>query len=62
MSQDSITVLKRGKLAPSIQHNIDSHLAIINEVYIILPYKGLNVEGGEFNPHKLKNPDIHGAD
>ena len=53
---------KKGKLAPSIQHKLDSHITIINEIYSILPITRLNVEGGEFDPHKLKNPDIHGED
>ena len=47
---------KKGKLAPSIQHKLDSHITIINEIYSILPITQLNVEGGEFDPHKLKKP------
>ena len=52
---------KKGKLAPSIQHKIDSHLTIIKKVCGFIPVKNIIVETAEFDPHKLKNPDIQGT-
>lgn len=53
---------KKGKLAPSIQHKIDSHLTIIKKVCGFIPVENIIVETAEFDPHKLKNPDIRGSE
>ena len=53
---------KKGKLAPSIQHKINSHLAVIDEICAILPVTNIMVETAEFDPHKLKNPEITGKE
>lgn len=53
---------KEGKIAPSIQHKIDSHITVIDEICSILPVTNIIVETGEFDPHKLKNPDISGKE
>ena len=47
---------KKGKLAPSIQHKIDSHLTIIKRICNIIPIENIIVETAEFDIHKLKNP------
>ena len=52
---------KKGKLAPSVQHKIDSHLTIIKRVCSIIPVSNIIVETGEFDVHKLKNPDVSGV-
>ena len=53
---------KKGKLAPSIQHKIDSHLTIIKRICSILPVENIIVETAEFDVHKLKNPSVSGVD
>lgn len=53
---------KKGKLAPSIQHKIDSHLTIIKKVCGLIPIEKIIVETAEFDIHKLKNPNIRGAE
>lgn len=47
-------------VAPSIQHKIDSHVHVIEEVYKILPITKLVVEVASFDIQKIKNPDISG--
>jgi hypothetical protein len=51
-----------GWLAPSIQHKLDSHIKVINQIKSILPVSGINVEVAAFDIQKIKNPDIHGTD
>ncbi len=53
---------KKGKLAPSIQHKTNSHINIIKKICKILPVDNIIVESAEFDPHKLKNPNINGAE
>ena len=51
---------KRGWIAPSVRHKIDSHIRIISFVYSILPVSKLIVEVAQFDTQKIKNPDISG--
>ena len=53
---------KKGKLAPSIQHKIDSHLTIIKRICNIIPIENIIVETAEFDIHKLKNPEVYGVE
>ena len=53
---------KKGKLAPSIQHKINSHINIIKKICKILPVDNIIVESTEFDPQKLKNPNIAGVE
>lgn len=53
---------KKGKVAPSIQHKIDSHITIIKKVCNILPISNILVETAEFDTHKLKKPNVNGKD
>ena len=53
---------KKGKLAPSIQHKIDSHLTIIKRICNIIPIENIIVETAEFDVHKLKNPTVSGVE
>lgn len=53
---------KKGRLAPSIQHKLDSHITIIQKVCNILPVVNIIVETAEFDTHKLKNPDVSGVE
>lgn len=53
---------KKGWIAPSIQHKIDTHLSIIEFVHKILPVTNIIVEVASFNIQKIKNPNISGAE
>jgi len=49
----------KGWLAPSVEHKIQTHFKVIENVYKILPVKNLIVETASFDIQKIKNPDIH---
>ena len=49
---------KKGWLAPSIQHKLDSHVKFIDSIYDILPVTKLNIEVANFDIQKIKNPNI----
>jgi len=50
-----------GWLPPSIQHKLDSHVKIVEEVKKILPVTRIRVEVTAFDTQKIKNPDISGV-
>lgn len=52
---------RKGLLAPSVQHKVDCHLTVIRKVCNILPVDRIIVETAEFDPHKLKNPNVSGV-
>lgn len=52
---------KKGWLAPSVKHKVDSHLKIISDVCSIIPIKKIIVEVASFDMQKIKNPDISGV-
>lgn len=51
---------RKGKVAPSVQNKIDCHLTIIRKVCSMLPVVNIIVETAEFDPHKLRNPEVSG--
>ena len=51
---------KEGRLAPSIQHKLDSHVRLIKKIQAILPITKVMVEIGSFDVQKLKTPEIEG--
>ena len=53
---------KKGWLAPSIQHKIDTHLTVISKVCEILPISKIIVETASFDTQKLKNDKVEGYD
>ena len=53
---------KDGWLPPSIQHRIDSHVRIVEDVTKILPITEIIVEIGLFDTQKISNPDISGEE
>ena len=53
---------KKGWLAPSIRHKIETHLTVIANVHKILPITRIIVETASFDIQKIKNPDISGTD
>lgn len=52
----------KGWLAPSIEHKINTHLRVINDVHKILPITKIIVEVASFDIQKIKNPAIEGAE
>lgn len=52
----------KGWLAPSIEHKIQSHLRVIQEVHNILPVSDIVIEVASFDIQKIKNPDMKGTD
>jgi hypothetical protein len=53
---------KKGWVAPSIGHKIDTHLTVISKVYEVLPISKIIVETASFDIQKLKNDKIKGYD
>lgn len=53
---------KEGWLAPSIEHKINSHLKIVEDLHKILPITKIIVEVASFDTQKIKNPNIEGKE
>lgn len=53
---------REGWLAPSIQHRIDSHVRLVEDVMKILPITEIIVEIGLFDTQKISNPEISGEE
>ena len=53
---------KDGWLPPSIQHRIDSHVRIVEDVMRILPITKIIVEIAIFDAQKISNPEISGEE
>jgi len=58
----SATTKKKGWLAPSIQHKIDTHLTVISKICEILPIDKIIVETASFDMQKLKDDKVKGCD
>ena len=54
--------IKKGWLAPSVEHRLGSHIRAVNLVKSILPVSEINVEAAAFDIQKIKNPGISGAE
>ena len=52
----------KGWLAPSIEHKIQTHLKVVENLKTILPITCIVVETASFDIQKIKNPDISGVD
>ena len=52
----------KGWLAPSIEHKINTHLRVVNDIHKILPITKIIVEVASFDIQKIKNPDIQGVE
>lgn len=50
--------IRQGRLAPTLRSKIDAHLREIHFVQSILPIVNIIIEGGSFDPHALKNPEV----
>ena len=57
-----VNTKKKGWLAPSIQHKIQTHLHVVKKIQAILPIQTIIVETASFDTQKLKNPMIQGVD
>ena len=53
---------EEGWLAPSIQHKLDSHIKVIEQVKKIIPVSKIIFQVAKFDIQKIKNPDIKGLD
>lgn len=53
---------KKGWLAPSIEHKINTHLKVIENVHKILPIIKIIIETASFDIQKIKNPNISGTE
>ena len=53
---------KKGWLAPSIQHRIDSHVRLVEDVTKILPITEIIIEISIFDAQKISNPEISGEE
>ena len=53
---------KEGWLAPSVQHKINTHIRVVDDVCKILPIANIIVEVASFDIQKIKNPDIEGVE
>ena len=53
---------KKGWLAPSIRHKLDTHIKFIDELKGILPIEKITIEVANFDIQKMKNPSISGKE
>ena len=51
-----------GWLAPSIQHKLESHIKLINNIKRLLPITRIVIEVAAFDIQKIKNPEISGTE
>lgn len=52
----------KGWLAPSIEHKINTHLKVVDQIHKILPISKIIVETASFDIQKIKNPEINGKE
>lgn len=50
----------KGWLAPSVEHKIQTHIKVIQNVCSIVPVTKIRIETAEFDVHKIKNPEVQG--
>lgn len=53
---------QKGWLAPSIQHKLDTHIRLIEQMKQIIPITKIVIEVANFDIQKMKNPDIQGTE
>ncbi len=52
----------KGWLAPSVQHNVESHLKVIQLVEELLPLRDITIEVAQFDLQKIRHPAIEGKE
>lgn len=57
-----VSVKKKGWLAPSVQHRLDSHIRFVEKVKRLLPISTVIVEVASFDTQKMQNPEISGVE
>ena len=57
-----VSAKKKGWLAPSIQHKLNTHIKMIDKVKEILPISQINIEVATFDTQKMQNPEIKGVE
>ena len=55
-----VSTKKKGWLAPSVRHKIESHVKLVEKIHTFLPIKRVVVEVASFDIQKIKNPTISG--
>ena len=53
---------KKGWLAPSIDHKLQTHIRLIEKLKKILPISDIIIEVASFDQQKMKNPEISGIE
>jgi hypothetical protein len=51
-----------GWLAPSIQHKLDAHVKLVEQIKTRLPIAKIIIETASFDIQKINNPEINGAE
>jgi len=57
-----ISSKKKGWLAPSIQHKLDSHIRLVEKIKQILPINEIILEVASFDTQKMQKPEISGIE
>lgn len=52
----------KGWLAPSVEHKIQTHIRVVEDVHKLMPISKIVVEVASFDIQKIKNPEIEGAE
>lgn len=53
---------QKGRLAPSVENKIQTHMTVVRNAYKILPISRIIVETASFDIQKIKNPNVEGED
>ena len=53
---------KKGWLAPSIQHKLDSHIRLVDKIKSLMPISEVIIEVASFDTQKMQNPEISGVE
>ncbi len=54
--------IKKGWLAPSVEHRLNTHIKLVSFVKSILPVSQITIEAAAFDIQKINNPEISGTD
>lgn len=57
-----VSTKKKGWLAPSVNHKIESHVKLVEKIYAFLPVQRVIVEVASFDIQKIKNTSISGKE
>ncbi len=54
--------IPKGWLSPSIEHKLNTHVRVIDNIRIILPITSVTIEVASFDTQKMQNPEISGIE